>query len=75
MPEKLAPSCKVHYWYGSAEEKDRKWDIRYFKEVLPQTVFEKFDGMGHASMASLYPELFAERLRSVIAECKSGQQA
>lgn len=55
--------ARFQYWYGEKEEKDRAWDIQYIKNHFPHAEFVKFENRGHASMASLYPQEMAERLK------------
>lgn len=57
------PECsgKLQYWHGDKEGKERTIDIRYVKEYFPHTAFIKFSDMGHASMASLYPQKMLEQ--------------
>jgi hypothetical protein len=67
MPKNV-PEFKGHlqYWYGDKEAKDRAEDIKYVRRHFPKTKFIKFKNMGHASMASLYPQKMVERLEWVI---------
>jgi len=55
----------IHYWYADGEEKARREDIRYMKETFPQTRFEVLPRLGHAGLALLRPELFAEMMRAL----------
>jgi pimeloyl-ACP methyl ester carboxylesterase len=57
---------KIEYWYADKEAEERKWDIAYVKERIPQTVFREFEDIGHAGMALLRPEEMAERLKGMI---------
>lgn len=52
----------IHYWYATGEEKERKADIEYMKHKFPQTKFEVLPKLGHAGLALLKPELFAEMI-------------
>lgn len=52
----------IHYWYATGEEKERKADIEYMKQKFPQTKFEVLPKLGHAGLALLKPELFAEMI-------------
>jgi pimeloyl-ACP methyl ester carboxylesterase len=56
----------LQYWYGDKEAKDRSADIKYVRKHFPKAKFIKFKNMGHASMASLYPQKMVERLERVI---------
>jgi hypothetical protein len=69
MPKNV-PEFKGHlqYWYGDKEAKDRSADIKYVKKHFPKTKFIKFKNMGHASMASLYPQKMVERLEMVMSK-------
>ena len=52
MPKVVRTDCgHIEYWYASAEEKERKWDIEYFAKNLPQTIFRRFENIGHAKLA------------------------
>ena len=67
MPNNIPKSCGcLQYWYGKKEEKDRNWDIRYVKEHFPYAKFIRFEGMGHAAMASSYPEKMINQLTQLI---------
>lgn len=67
MPEKILTNCrKIEYWYAKAEEKDRKWDVRYIREHFPQTVFRVFEDTGHGGLAVLQPELLVSQLKRVM---------
>ncbi len=67
MPEHIPLSCdRLQYWYGEKEKKDRAWDIRYVKEHFPYAEFVCFPGLGHAAMASSYPDKMAEQLTNLI---------
>ena len=57
---------RIHYWYAENEEKERKPDIQYMKDRFQQTQFHVLPKLGHAGLALLKPEMFAdmiERLR------------
>ncbi len=67
MPDPVRADCgHIEYWYSAPEEKARKWDIRYISKKLPQTVFRKFEGIGHGGLAALKPELLASEIERVI---------
>ena len=54
---------RLHYWYAAGEEKERREDIRYMREVFPGTEFTQVPDLGHAGLALLKPELFADMIR------------
>ena len=56
---------RIHYWYAQDEERERKADIRYMRERFPQTEFKMLPDFGHAGLALLKPELFAEMIRGL----------
>lgn len=63
MPRQpLSLQTEVQYWYAQAEEKDRAWDIRYVKRILPGTEFVMLEGVGHGGLALEKPEEFARRV-------------
>ncbi len=67
MPKHIKTGCQnIYYWYGASEEKDRKWDIRYYQKHSPYTQFEKIEHVGHGGMSSLHPDEFAQRMDSLI---------
>lgn len=67
MPKSIPEySGKFQYWYGDKEEKERTADIKYVKERFPHMEFIKFSDMGHASMASLYPQKMIEQIELLI---------
>ncbi len=53
---------RIHYWYASAEEKERDWDIRYMKKRFPQTDFKVIPDLGHAGLVVLKPEMFTKMI-------------
>ncbi len=53
---------RIHYWYASGEEKERKEDINYMKQHFPQTTFKVLPKLGHAGLVLLQPELFAKMM-------------
>lgn len=57
---------RFQYWYGEKEAKDRAWDIKYVKNHVPHAEFIKFKNIGHASMASLYPQEMVKRFKLCI---------
>lgn len=67
MPAKIHTDCRnIEYWYAEAEEKSRKWDMDYFRTHFPQTVFRKFENIGHGGLAVLQPERLAEEISRMI---------
>ena len=56
---------KLHYWYADGEEKARDWDIKYMKQYFPQTEFKVLPKLGHAGLALLRPELFAQMIEEL----------
>ena len=67
MPKPVTVDCEyIEYWYAKAEEKDRKGDIAYIRQNLPQTVFKVFEDIGHGGLVALKPELLAAELTRVM---------
>ncbi len=67
MPKQITTSCKtIEYWLAESEIKARKWDIRYVRKAFPGTVFRKVKGIGHAGLATLRPEDFAEGINRIL---------
>ena len=67
MPKPVVADCDhIEYWYAKTEEKDRKGDIAYIRQNLPQTVFKVFENIGHGGLAALKPELLSTELIRVI---------
>ena len=63
VPSPVPEICThIHYWYAEGEEKERKLDIRYMKDVFPETEFEMLPSLGHAGLALKKPELFASMM-------------
>ena len=52
------PKCKIQYWFGDEEKKEREWDINYIKKVYPKTIFVENKGQNHAEFFSLHPVEF-----------------
>lgn len=59
---------KFEYWYGDKESKERKEDMNYVNSHISHVEFVEMKDMGHASMAPLYPEKMAERIRALLEE-------
>lgn len=69
MPKPVTVDCEhIEYWYAKTEEKDRKSDIAYIKQSLPQTFFKVFVDVGHGGLATLKPELLVAELKRAIEE-------
>ena len=67
LPEKLDTKCeKIEYWYAEAEEKERKWDMEFVKNNMPQTVFRRFENIGHGGLAALKPQLLVTSLEELM---------
>ena len=49
----------IEYWYGSREEKDRRLDIQYVRNHIPNIRFRKIDGMMHGQYAAVFAGDFA----------------
>ena len=60
------PTCKIQYWYGEEEKKQREWDIDFVKKIYPKTVFVENKGQNHAEFFSLHPEDFCTQLTKFI---------
>ena len=63
--EDLEYMGKLEYWYGDKERKERAKDLAYVKEHFLHVKFIEMKNMGHASMATLYPENMAERIMNL----------
>lgn len=67
MPDSPVIPCRnIEYWYTEAEEKARKADIAYTRQMFPQTRIRRFSDMGHAGMAVLHAETFAGELEALL---------
>ena len=53
----------LEYWYGEKEKDERKKDFVFMKKNYPGVEFVEMKGLGHAGMATLRPEEFANRIR------------
>ena len=60
------PTCKIQYWFGDEEKKEREWDINYIKKVYPKTIFVENKGQNHAEFFSLHPVEFCKQLKEFI---------
>ncbi len=58
-------NTQIHYWYAKGEEKERRLDITYMKRRFSQTAFEILPELGHAGLALLKPDLFAEMIEKL----------
>ena len=67
MPKNFKePNCKIQYWYGEEEKKEREWDINFVKKVYPKTIFIENKGQNHAEFFSLHPKEFCKQLKEFI---------
>lgn len=67
MPDAICTDClHIEYWFSEAEQRERRWDIRYIRAHFPQTVFRRFRGVGHGGLAALKPKKLASELNRVI---------
>ena len=60
------PTCKIQYWFGDEEKKEREWDINFIRKVYPKTIFVENKGQNHAEFFSLHPVEFCKQLKEVI---------
>ena len=60
------PKCKIQYWFGDEEKKEREWDINFIKKVYPKTIFVENKGQNHAEFFSLHPVEFCKQLKEFI---------
>ena len=60
------PKCKIQYWFGDEEKKEREWDINFIKKVYPKTIFVENKGQNHAEFFSLHPKEFCKQLKEFI---------
>ena len=60
------PTCKIQYWFGDEEKKEREWDINFIKKVYPKTIFVENKGQNHAEFFSLHPVEFCKQLKEFI---------
>lgn len=62
MPKKpIATGTKITYWYGSREQKARRWDISYMQRMFPHTDFCEFPDMEHVELVLMKPTFFGQR--------------
>lgn len=67
MPaEPLRIPTRIQYWCAASEEKDRRDDIEYVREMFPDAVFKVFPDVGHGGMALLRPEKFARFIEELL---------
>ncbi len=52
----------IEYWYGEKEKGERKKDFAYMKKNYPGVEFIEMKELGHAGMATLRPQEFAQRI-------------
>ena len=60
------PTCKIQYWFGDEEKKERELDINFIKKVYPKTIFVENKGQNHAEFFSLHPVEFCKQLKEFI---------
>ncbi len=67
MPAQVRTNCRnMQYWYGDKEKKERRPDLRYIRQYLPETKFVCMKNLGHGGMMLQRPEETAKRLRKLI---------
>lgn len=67
MPaEPLRIPTRIQYWYAASEEKDRRDDIEYVREMFPDAAFKVLSDVGHGGMALLQPEKFARFIEELL---------
>ena len=63
LPEKPANTgCGVVYWYGEAEAKARRRNIRFIKRYFPGIPTQEIPQMDHAELVMLHPQEFNKRV-------------
>ncbi|MDO4632970.1 MAG: alpha/beta hydrolase [Eubacteriales bacterium] len=67
MPAQVHTNCRsIQYWYGDKEKKERRLDLRYIRQYLPETKFVCMKNLGHGGMMLQRSEETAKRLRKLI---------
>ena len=64
---------QLEYWCTEKEKKERKADIAWMKQYLPQTRFRIFENIGHGGLTLLAPDLCAREIRRVISENRTAE--
>ena len=66
MPKPVpATDTAIHYWHASAEEKERRLDIKYMKKHFPETRFRTLPDLGHGGLALKRPDLFEQMINDL----------
>lgn len=60
------PGCRMQYWYGAEEKKQRKLDIAYMKKTFPDIELVENPGIGHGEFFTLHPEEFCTQLMALL---------
>ena len=60
------PTCKIQYWFGDEEKKEREQDNNFIKKVYPKTIFVENKGQNHAEFFTLHPVEFCKQLKEFI---------
>ena len=67
MPKSVPQfSGNLQYWYGEKEKSERKKDFAYMSKHFPNTEYIEMKGLGHAGMATLRPDDFADRIYKLV---------
>ena len=62
LPLKPAASgTRIVYWYGEAEQKARRGNIRFIERYFPQAQTRSIPKMDHAELVMIYPQEFCRR--------------
>ena len=71
LPDSPAPiDTKIAYWYGDAEAKDRRGNIRFIRRYFPQVQLREIPNMAHAELVMVHPEAFCRDAEAFLIDQK-----
>ena len=75
LPEKPAQmACRLVYWYGEAEKKARRNNIRFIEQYFPQVRTCSIPNMEHAELVIIHPEEFYQRVTEAFETRKESEE-
>ena len=67
LPETPAQTgCRLTYWYGELEKKDRRDNIHFIEQYFPQVRTLCIPGMEHAELVIIHPQEFYRRVKETL---------
>ena len=72
-PKPAETGCRIIYWYGDEEKKDRRSNIRFIKHYFPHIRTRGIPKMEHAELVMLFPQEFYRRMTEFVTHTSAVQ--